>query len=196
MKSTVVHVQRTGAQHYFKILKELLTLVESDKNAQPSPLIVPFILTCAAALECLLNDNIIGHTASTYGPDNYRRYAEGLISIQLRSKLDYIVPLLSNGRFELRQNTPTYNDLCRLISIRNSLMHNKTFLQEVEAEIVQQETPEVKMQMNYPTELLHLNPKTSHSDSKKFHDAVVRLNSLLEGPVAFVGNDLTSEVEP
>jgi hypothetical protein len=133
------------ANAYIAVLEKLASLFPEEEKLGKKHELIPFVLTCAAALECMLNDAIIEHTSHIFGLENYRRFADTLITIPLRGKLDYIIPLASNYKFLIRQESATYQQLASLISIRNKLTHNKTFPYELETE-----EPEKIMEMALP----------------------------------------------
>lgn len=100
------------------------------KNTTPSDsLLVPFILTCAAALEAMLNDEIISWAQETFSSESYKRIADAHLSMTLRGKLEYIVPLMTNNSYILRTNSVEYKTLSGLITRRNELMHGKAYFQ-------------------------------------------------------------------
>lgn len=119
-----------GSAVYGDILSRLVPEVQSG-DWHSNPLILPFTFTCAAALEARLNDHLVAHAFSTYSAQDYRRHAEAFLSMNLRGKLDTLVPLLSNNRFVLRTDSNAYKSLARLISLRNDLVHSKSFFEKV-----------------------------------------------------------------
>jgi hypothetical protein len=135
MAMTTVHIQVAISKAYIDILNRMVNRLQSDNKVTVMDL-VPFVVTCAAALECLLNEAIIKYSSDEFGPDGYRRSAEALISMTFRGKLDLVVPLLSKGRFIFQNDSKVYLTLVRIISLRNTLMHNKPFLEKHEADIV------------------------------------------------------------
>jgi len=114
---------------YGDILLQLLPSVQ-EGNWHSNNHVLPFTFTCAAALESTLNDHLVAYAFSEYGVGDYRRPAEALLSMGLRSKLDMVVPLLSDNRFLVRSDSKPYQSLSRLISLRNELVHSKSFFVE------------------------------------------------------------------
>ncbi len=97
------------------------TYEESDnKNA----LCVPYIIMCAAALEAILNDALIEHASDKWGKDN-KDYANSLMSMSFRSKLDSLAPLLTSHQYRFDKNHWVYQRLGALITERNNLVHPK-----------------------------------------------------------------------
>jgi len=86
---------------------------------------VPFILTCAAALECSLNDYLIKHFTDSHGTHG-KLQIPGLLSMSLKGKLINIVPLLTSNKFIINVENKVYQTLADLIKVRNRLVHNKS----------------------------------------------------------------------
>ncbi len=128
-----VWLQPNVSGYYFLALKGMMTRLSAGTAAR-NPEFIAFVITLAAALESLLNDLIIGQMAYTFEPEHYRKYAEALIGMSARNKLEYIVPLCSDNQFVLKRDSSTYQQLTKLVSRRNCLMHNKAYLQEYQAE--------------------------------------------------------------
>ena len=96
--------------------------------------IVPFVLTCAAALECSLNDNIISH----YSDDSElsKNQITGYLSMNLKGKLTNIVPMLTNSKYMINTNHKSYQALVELIKARNRLVHNKSSYENCDGIVV------------------------------------------------------------
>jgi hypothetical protein len=139
------------------------------KNAPASDsLLVPFILTCAAALEAMLNDEIISWAHETFSKDSYKRIADAHLSMSLRGKLECIVPLRTNNSYILRMNSVEYKTLSSLITRRNELMHGKAFFQFHQVDV---ESEVGDLQFN-PLNLETLK-KLPSSPSDPFHEVTV-----------------------
>lgn len=129
-KKNTDHVTIAGKTYislnYLDNLRSLSSQLK--KNATTSDtLLVPFVLTCAAALEAMLNDEIISWAQESFPLESYKRIADTHLSISLRGKLDYIVPLRTCNSYIFRTNSAVYGTLSRLITRRNELMHAKSF---------------------------------------------------------------------
>ena len=124
--------------NYQDCLAKLATQVEHG-DALENPLVVPFILTCAAALEAKLNDEIISWAWDTFDREDYKRIAVAYLSMNLRGKLDSLVPLISKNLYAFDKSSKDYQALTQLISQRNSLVHDKSFYEEVTIEIERDE---------------------------------------------------------
>lgn len=101
-------------------------------NGQKKFLTVPFILTCAAALECSLNDALIG---SLTEPDEVP-LVDGYLSMSLRGKLSNVVPIITHNKFQLDRAHKTFKTLSELISLRNQLVHNKSTYEDHKGTVV------------------------------------------------------------
>lgn len=193
MKETVWSHRRL-ASGYIRILKTMLPSIEEDTENLDEK-VIPFIITCAAALECLFNDNIIAHTFETFGEDNYKRYTDGLIAMGLRRKLDYIIPLLSENKYTLKSTTNTYQQLAKLISVRNRIMHAKSSVEEYE--ILEFEKGEIpKIVISAPAE--HFTQVSlfniSINEAKKFFEALLNFYSVIENFSEWEKSDLIEKV--
>lgn len=114
---------------YGDLLYQLLPNVQTgDWHSNNN--VLPFIFTCAAALEATLNDHLVAYAFEEYRLVDYRRHAEALLSMGLRSKLDMVVPLLSHNNFLLRSESKQYQMLIKLVRLRNELVHSKSLFVE------------------------------------------------------------------
>jgi len=87
-------------------------------------LCVPYIVMCAAALEAILNDALIEHASSKWGNEQ-KDYANSLMSMSFRSKLDSLAPLLTSHQYRFDKSHWVYQRLGALITERNNLVHPK-----------------------------------------------------------------------
>jgi hypothetical protein len=129
------------AQTYLEVLDDLRSswAVSDERTPKPSSLI-PFVVTAAAALECLLNDNLIMHCQYVFGLNPNDKFANAFLSMSLRGKLETIIPLLTNNKYVIRRDSPIYRQLNRLVKLRNDLMHGKSFLKEHDVSIEHSES--------------------------------------------------------
>ena len=194
MKNTLTLRHRADlSPHYFTILESMRPWLKKPK--QRGILLVPFVLTCAATLECLLNDRLIQHCLETYGSGDYRRYADRLTGLSIRAKLDFVIPLLSGDKYAIRSDSTTYANLIAMIALRNSLTHNKSFLKEYEAEILEVEFDGTPL-IAYPGDIL--KPISAEDlvsiKPEPYHDSLVDLDKLLEYPYSFGKNKLVRRI--
>lgn len=122
-------------QFYKDALDQLKSMYGSKSFSEKSSSFIPFVVTCAAALESLLNDYLITYSSYMYGLDNYNRFAEALLSIRLRGKLDIIIPLITDNKFIIKEDTNIYQKLIKLIRIRNELVHGKSLFNEYDLSV-------------------------------------------------------------
>jgi len=174
-KSYKAYLHLTDAVSYIAALDRLAaTFVEKNKREKYE--LIPFIVTCAAGLECLLNDTIINHVSFVFGPEGYKRFADPLLAIPLRGKLNYILPLISESKFFLKEKSPTYQNLASLISIRNKLMHNKSHYIEVDLEQKEDGTYGIQV----PAKVTMLGKvKVTFTECNRFLDALKDLQKIL-----------------
>jgi hypothetical protein len=93
-------------------------------------LFIPYVLTCAAALEATMNEKLVEYAHRRWSSDE-PTLAQSLLSMTLRGKLNALVPLLTDHRFQFNHKHFVYKRLNALISIRNILVHPKPFDKEL-----------------------------------------------------------------
>ncbi|MGA2957112.1 MAG: hypothetical protein ABSF48_15480 [Thermodesulfobacteriota bacterium] len=107
-----------------RVLDKLRQRYKSEQ--QPEHLVIPYVLTCAAYLESKLNDSLLQFAAQRYGED----VADAFMSLSLPKKLSVLVPVLTEGRYEINTAHPVYQRLASLIRVRNSITHAKSEIEE------------------------------------------------------------------
>ncbi|MEZ7206497.1 hypothetical protein [Pseudoalteromonas sp. DY56-GL79] len=95
---------------------------------------IPFILTCASALECSLNDHLFYHFSQRYRDSSKYMLNNAFMAMTLRGKLNTIIPLLTKFEFDINRKHKVYKTLVELISIRNRITHNKSDFEETVVE--------------------------------------------------------------
>ncbi|CBE68556.1 MAG: hypothetical protein F9K13_03410 [Candidatus Methylomirabilis oxygeniifera] len=111
-----------------RVLKRLAQAYAActDKEA----LAVPYIVTCAAALEAKLNDALVQHAASTW-QEGSQPIQQAFLSMSFRGKLEATAVLLTGEKFRLNPDDEYVKRLHSLISYRNLLVHPKPTAHEV-----------------------------------------------------------------
>ena len=135
MEDKKIFLRHFDSQYHIHL--EILTWYRSEigwsfDSGKNSIHTVPFILTCAAALECSLNDHIMKHLTSEHG-EHGKLQIPGFLSMNLKGKLLSIVPLLTMNKYMLSVEHKVYQKLSELIKIRNRLVHNKSSYEIFEA---------------------------------------------------------------
>ncbi|MCH8261433.1 MAG: hypothetical protein IIA77_00070 [Proteobacteria bacterium] len=102
-------------------------------EGKPDYLAVPYILMCSITLEARLNDELHNH-ATTVWKDDFTTIANSYMSMSFRSKLNSLVPILTENKFRINQDHFVYQRLASLITIRNKLAHPKTTIEKFKAE--------------------------------------------------------------
>lgn len=120
---------------YVACVRQLLPNLQSGGSSRDNPHVVPFTLTCAAALEASLNDAYIWLTHEKFGFKTYRRYAEHFLKLSPKAKLDLYVPTVTGYSHSLNTDHKVYHQLNELVSLRNKLVHDRQFLQELDFKI-------------------------------------------------------------
>jgi len=71
-KRTKVYMVIPLTRTYMEVLEQLQSSFPvSESELSQSSSFIPFLVTCAAALECLLNDSLIMHSYYIFGPTKY-----------------------------------------------------------------------------------------------------------------------------
>jgi len=142
-------------------------------------LLIPYALTCAATLECILNEAIIQYSVIFYGFRDYERHARALLSLSLSAKLDYLFPFVTRNQYTIKVDSATYKRLKRLISVRNDLTHNKPFAQEMSFQVSDKGTNftshKSKLLNSFETALTYKN-------CSSFFESVQEINKALSDP--------------
>lgn len=116
IKSTQLH----------RSLENLRALYQEKK--EPEYLVVPYVLTCAAYLEAKLNDSFCD-AEKQFGQE----FSAAMQSLKLPTKLKVLVPLLTNGKYDINMDHFVYQRLISLIRVRNAIAHAKSELEEIKS---------------------------------------------------------------
>jgi hypothetical protein len=185
---------------YLDVLTDL-RIRASFSFAEHQTLIVPFVITCAAALECILNDCLIH---AFQGTKHLEVQLDGYLSMTLKGKLINVVPAVTSQRFALNQDHKAYQQLVELIRIRNRLLHNRSSVFEEHTATVIDDADSGPM-ITFP-EGVNIGGNTQHDytcgipgDVGRFHDALDTFyNKFVAAwePDDFKANELVIEAEP
>lgn len=123
-----VRVRFAAARKFSPILNSLRDHYKSA--GKQDWLATPYIVTCAAALEAKLNDELVEYAHRKWDWDD-PAFAQSLLTMTFRSKLHSLVPLLTDHRFQFNRDHFVYKRLSSLISVRNVLVHPKPIEKEL-----------------------------------------------------------------
>jgi len=90
-------------------------------------LATPFVLTLCAALEAKLNDWLITDTFKKHGFNDYQRIVAGYLSAKLQDKMRTTVAVLTNGTFQIDEESCIITTLDKLIRKRNKVTHPRVY---------------------------------------------------------------------
>lgn len=121
------------SEAYLDVLLALRDRAAWFFDEESKSLIVPFVITCAAALECILNDCLIRTFREV---EELATQLDGYLSMTLKGKLINVVPLVTAQRFALNQRHKTYHHLAELIRVRNQLVHNRSSVFEERSAVI------------------------------------------------------------
>jgi len=155
--------------------------------------VVPFLLTCAAALECSLNDHLISHLSSIEG-EHGKNQIPGFLSMTLKGKLINVVPILTQNKYVINTQHKAYQILTDLIKKRNKLTHNKSDYEEFEGTIDEDKNgiisivlpEEINQKLDDITLGVGCNIGKYHDSLEKFHELFLEVYEKEN----FAGNDL------
>ena len=159
--------------------------------------VVPFVVTCAAALECSLNDAIIGGFSEV--DPRRTSLVSAYLSMSLRGKLDAIVPLLTDNSYRVNGDHKIYKDLAELIRLRNRLVHNKGTIEDIDALVVETDSEGAMFESKNPEDVRRLMERLDDpmlnvkGDPGRFHDSLESFHEKFLDAYAseeFRGNDL------
>ena len=117
-----VRVRLAATARFSRVLDSMRSHYEHAKDKEW--LVIPYIVTCAAALEARLNDELVEYAHRKW-QCNEPTFAQSLLTMSLRGKLNTLVPLLTEHRFQFNRSHFVYQRLNSLISVRNLLVHPK-----------------------------------------------------------------------
>jgi len=118
-----------GLETYYKKLRAAYTDILNDLNSEY--LYFGFFTLCASTLEYSLNFILADYCIDKFGPENYKTYCKEYIGLSFQNKLLMIPHIISDGKYMLNENHPSFNQLEDLITLRNRILHNKEFLKEI-----------------------------------------------------------------
>ncbi len=178
-RTSMLHVKHGAAKDYASaVFGDMLDVLSADLgvgNAPHNPKILPFVLTCAAALEAMLNDHLVSYAFNCLSKVHYKRVASAFLTMNLRGKIDAIVPILTSSRFVINSSSKAYSDLSRLITVRNEIVHSKSYYEEVDIEIIEEQ---VKLPKNFLDKLMGATiRKLSVNDCNDFYQALKSLDT-------------------
>lgn len=118
-----------GTETYYKKLRTAYTDILNDLNSEY--LYFGFFTLCASTLEYSLNLMLADYCIDKFGPENYKTYCKEYVGLSFRNKLLMIPHIVSDGKYMLNENHPSFKQLEDLITLRNRILHNKEFLKEI-----------------------------------------------------------------
>jgi len=124
--------------HSVVVLLELLQKNEARLN----PYKIPLVITCAAALETILNKAIIVECRHRFPEKDIKRITNSHLGMNLGGKLDNLGWLLTDNTYIMNNESEIYQCLRSIIKYRNEIMHLKAYYREVEWEVSEIETEE------------------------------------------------------
>ncbi|HNX66223.1 MAG TPA: hypothetical protein PKH02_05035, partial [Bacteroidales bacterium] len=110
-----------GLETYYKKLRAAYTDILNDLNSEY--LYFGFFTLCASTLEYSLNFILADYCIDKFGPENYKTYCKEYIGLSFQNKLLMIPHIISDGKYMLNENHPSFNQLEDLITLRNRILH-------------------------------------------------------------------------
>lgn len=90
-----------------------------------------FFTLCASTLEYSLNYLIVNHSIEKYGTTHYKKNCNVIFKQSFKDKLLNITSIYTEGRYVSNREHPSFKILEDLIILRNKILHNKEFLNEL-----------------------------------------------------------------
>jgi hypothetical protein len=118
-----------GTETYYQKLRAAYTDILNDSKSEY--LYFGFFTLCASTLEYSLNFILADYCIDKFGPDNYKTYCKEYMGLSFRNKLLMIPHIVSDGKYMLNEDHPSFMQLEDLITLRNRILHNKEFLKEI-----------------------------------------------------------------
>jgi hypothetical protein len=134
-----------GTESYYRKLRTAYTDITEDKVNEY--LYFGFFTLCASTLEYSLNFILTDYCVNAFGPEEYKTYAEGYISLPFGKKLLMIPHIVSGGKLKFNDDNSSYKNLNELISLRNKILHNKDFLKEFDFPEISENTKNVNFEI-------------------------------------------------
>jgi hypothetical protein len=146
-----------GTEDYFKKMRAAYKDVQSGVVSEY--LYFGFFTLCSATLEYSLNFLLADYCIEQFGIDRYKIYLEQYLNINFKNKVLTLPHIISNGKFQMNEDSPSFKKIEGMISLRNQLLHNKAFLTGFELPINLEEkdgelvVPEGKEIVNFSFEI-------------------------------------------
>lgn len=189
-KQTKVPILVAQSGQFLSILREMDEHLHEAWEGN-SKMLLPFVVTCAATLECILNEHIsLGCNEKFSG--HSKDIQDALVSMSLAGKLRFIIPFLTDNQARLNRHHPACHLLVGLISLRNKLMHYKTSFEEVDAEMGVDDNGRGTLNLTLTLKGDHSKIAfgvADHLESTAYVEALTTLNVCLEQLIA--GEDVT-----
>lgn len=116
-------------ENYFEILRDVHR--DLSKKRHKSYLCFTYLALCAATLEYSLNSLFIDYCIGQFGPNDYKPFAETYLSMNFKAKLNLAPVTISGNQFMFKKDHKSLKDLENLITRRNRMLHNKSYLQNL-----------------------------------------------------------------
>lgn len=123
------YILQNNTDLYYSKLENALHDIKQGK--QSDYLYFAFISLASATLEFSLNYILAVHCFNRFTGTNYRSYLDAYTKIGFKNKLLILPQIISNGEFLLDENSKTIKTLYELISLRNKLLHNNEYAQDI-----------------------------------------------------------------
>jgi hypothetical protein len=151
----------------------------------------PFILTLCTWLESTINDWLIIDQFEKHGANCYIPITDGYIWARFENKLRIVVAVMTDNKFQLREDSSIVKKLDELIKVRNMLVHPQTKFYTELSQFKQK--PRKQRAIDHPIHTLTLKAcreyyQAARAFNRKFFEQIDR------GYVK--GNDLINEIPP
>ena len=160
---------------FYKTLDAMRSEIDSESEFAKN-LTLPYVLMCAATLECDLNHYIVDAVERRWGL-RCEDLAKSLQLLKFREKLKNIVLLLTNARYRINQDHSVYQSLAELITVRNNIVHAKDLEKTFTIDEIDESSSRAMLHfenMGGPPDWIF----NIRDQGRTYHDALIQLSSL------------------
>lgn len=109
---------------YYSRLKTLLDDIKQGKGESCNYLYFAFVTLASATLEYSLNLMLALHCFRKFHVPMYEEHLQAFLDIKFAPKIEITPEIVSEGKYSIKKDVPTLQQLKELVDKRHSIMHN------------------------------------------------------------------------